>query len=119
MDDLDRLFPGAKWTPYSGYIASSAMLLQRAFKAYEVGDVNAFMKVLDGTEARYLHEHAHGRLASLDKLRWALEDKAASVQEDGTAYGDQWQIEDLPTNEHMSAHERYCDNFWLALKQRG
>ncbi|TLD32221.1 hypothetical protein E2P81_ATG05197 [Venturia nashicola] len=87
------------------------MLFQRAFKAYEVVDVNAFMKVLDDTETRYLHEHAHGRLASLEKMRRALEDKAALVQEDGTAYGDQWQIEDLPTNEHMSAHERYCDHF--------
>ncbi|KAE9966044.1 hypothetical protein EG328_009208 [Venturia inaequalis] len=86
MDDFPRLFPAARWSPHPGYAEDSATLMQRAFEAYTDGNVKVFAKVLDDTETRYLEEQAHG-LASLNKMRRALGDKAAKdgVAKDGVA----------------------------------
>ncbi|KAE9970930.1 hypothetical protein EG327_010122 [Venturia inaequalis] len=86
MDDFPRLFPAARWSPHSDDAEVRATLLQRAFEAYYAGSVSVFKKVLDDTETQYLEEQAHG-LASLDKMRRALGDKAAKdgVAKDGVA----------------------------------
>lgn len=42
------------------------MLLERDLKAYETGDVNMFLQVLDDTETWYLNDHSMGWLVLME-----------------------------------------------------
>lgn len=66
MDDHPRLLPDRRWPIPKDYDKRSAMLLERDLKAYETGDVNMFLQVLDDTETWYLNDHSMGWLVLME-----------------------------------------------------